>query len=384
MPALSRNCDVHLGELSQDSRFRWSSTFERKGRTMKQRPAVSIDPPAHQSGFFVSGTSNIVRAFVALILAIMLGGPIASVAVAQSTPDASPVASPVAALGIDAAVDWLIGQQDESGGFIGFSGEPDAGLTIDAVLAIASAPGDHTEALTRAEAFLVEAGPAYAEMGPGQAGKLVLALVALGQDPVALGLSDIILASVPGADEAVEGESAYCGFGPFDHAICMLALIAADAELPIHFVETLVDAQIENGGWAFDGSSDVAMADSNTTALAIQALIAAGIDASDATIQNALGYLATLIDPEQGGFAYDANNGLIADANSTAVVIQALIAANEDASSDEWGRSTVTLAGFQNDSGAFRYQHEFPDDNIYATVQAIPALAGLALPINAE
>ncbi|MEZ4497837.1 MAG: hypothetical protein R2845_13905 [Thermomicrobiales bacterium] len=83
------------------------------------------------------------------------------------------------------------------------------------------------------------------------------------------------------------------------------------------------------------------MSDSNTTAIAIQAPIAAGVDPSDESIQAGLAYLETVIDPEQGGFAYDANSGLIADANSTAVVIQALIAAGEDPASDEWGRQAT-------------------------------------------
>jgi hypothetical protein len=39
------------------------------------------------------------------------------------------------------------------------------------------------------------------------------------------------------------------------------------------------------------------------------------------------------------------------------------------------------LATFQNPSGAFRYTDDAPDDNLFATVQAIPALVGLPLPI---
>src|SRR3712207_7726676 len=38
----------------------------------------------------------------------------------------------------------------------------------------------------------------------------------------------------------------------------------------------------------------------------------------------------------------------------------------------------MSLTSFQNPSGAFRYMAEPPDDNLYATLQAIPALAGLA------
>jgi hypothetical protein len=36
------------------------------------------------------------------------------------------------------------------------------------------------------------------------------------------------------------------------------------------------------------------------------------------------------------------------------------------------------LLTFQNASGAFRYMNEPPDDNLYATLQAIPAIAAMA------
>jgi hypothetical protein len=349
---------------------------------MMQHSAAKIDPPAHKSGFSVSGTASWLRYVAALLLAIFLISQTGIVTAAQSTPVASPVAVPTSGPGIEAAIDWLISQQDAGGGFIGFSGEPDPSLTIDAVLAIAAASGDHGESLAAARNYLMDVGQEFAESGPGQAAKLTLALVALGEDSAVFDTIAIITGSIPLSEDLEEGEIGYCGFGPFDHAICTLALAAMGEQLPAGFTDALRASQIENGGWAFDGSAEISMADSNTTGLVIQALIAAGVDASDGAIQAGLGYLATVIDPEQGGFAYDANSGLIADANSTAVVIQALIAAGEDASSDAWGRATAALAGFQNDSGAFRYQHEFPDDNLYATVQAIPAMAGTALPIK--
>jgi hypothetical protein len=39
------------------------------------------------------------------------------------------------------------------------------------------------------------------------------------------------------------------------------------------------------------------------------------------------------------------------------------------------------LQSFQNPTGAFRYMADQPDDNLYATLQALPALAGIAWPI---
>ena len=82
-----------------------------------------------------------------------------------------------------------------------------------------------------------------------------------------------------------------------------------------------------------------------------------------------------------GGFAYGPGDPLVADANSTALVIQALIAAFEDPSSPEWGNAALALSQFQTDSGGFRYLLTDEEPNLLATVQAIPAMAGMPLPV---
>ncbi|MCO5177580.1 MAG: hypothetical protein M9890_11525, partial [Thermomicrobiales bacterium] len=70
------------------------------------------------------------------------------------------------------------------------------------------------------------------------------------------------------------------------------------------------------------------------------------------------------------------------DANSTALAIQAVVAAGQNPANWEGGDLTAALATFQNDSGAFQFQPAMPDDSMLATTQAIPALLGEALPIR--
>ncbi len=72
-----------------------------------------------------------------------------------------------------------------------------------------------------------------------------------------------------------------------------------------------------------------------------------------------------------------------ADANSTALVVQALIATGEDPSSQNWGNAMAALLRFQTGGGGFRYLDGDTEANLFATVQAMPALAGLPLPIAA-
>jgi hypothetical protein len=79
---------------------------------------------------------------------------------------------------------------------------------------------------------------------------------------------------------------------------------------------------------------------------------------------------------EDGGWTFQKPSefGEDTDSNSTALVIQALNAAGEDLS--DWGDPMSILASLQESSGAFSFSSTFTGDNILATLQVIPTLAG--------
>jgi hypothetical protein len=107
----------------------------------------------------------------------------------------------------------------------------------------------------------------------------------------------------------------------------------------------------------------------------IQALVASGNGESE-LVSSGMAFLeSTWTD---AGAAYSAAEGTPADANSTALVIQAYAATGEDV-----GDRLETLLTFQNPDGSFHYMAEDPSPNLFATLQAIPALAGTVLPIDA-
>jgi hypothetical protein len=275
----------------------------------------------------------------------------------------------------------LLGQQADDGGFVGFSGETDAGTTVDAVLALAAARQAGVDVdvdLEPALAYLGQGDVAlvYAQTGAGQAAKLVLALTAAGADPRNVNGVDPYSLALAGQDDA----TGFYGFGAFDHALVMLAMVAVGDEVPEEAVSRLVNAQLEDGSWAFDGSEAEGAGDTNTTAIAVQAMAAAGF-ADGRDVLQALDYLRSA-QVTGGGFSYQPADGAAADANSTGIVVQALIAAGQDPASPAWNDAQGALLGFQNESGAFRYMEDPPDDNLFATVQAIPALAGAAFPIG--
>jgi hypothetical protein len=129
----------------------------------------------------------------------------------------------------------------------------------------------------------------------------------------------------------------------------------------------------------------------------MQALVAAGVTGSDASITAALGYL-TSQQTGDAGFAWDKTSPWYtgSDANSTALVIQGLVSVNPS-SLDGWswarsltetGQITLTvhtpterLLDLQLPGGAFEWQPgAYGGPNYLATVQAIPALAERAFP----
>src|SRR6478609_1798291 len=302
MPVLSRNC---IGVCRSQSTFlKWSRSFVRKGRTTVKHGRLSAGgksgSPARQSGFVVSVWSRIRGGSLALLLAITLLGGGAAGAFAQSTPVATPAGTPNGEpLPVAAAVAWLQSQQDAGGGFPGLDGNPDPGTTVDAILALVASPGFDEAAVQKAVAYLDGNAKPYIETGAGQAAKVVLAMAATGGDPTSVnGTNPVEL-----MESSIDPATGLCGMGIYDQAYCVLARVAVGKDVPAEWIDALRKTQISNGGWAFDGSTDEAAADSNTTAMVLQALIAAGVPANDDAVVNGVAFLQTLVVPA-GGFAY--------------------------------------------------------------------------------
>lgn len=293
------------------------------------------------------------------------------VALAQDGTDG---ATPASAVSLQRSVDWLISQQAADGAFIGLDGESDAGITADAIVALAAARQagvDTGTSIEDAVAYLEsgEIAMIYIQEGVGPAAKFLLGLAAAGEnvDDFA-GVSPLAI-----VENSQDPDTGLYGDNLYDHALSLLALDAGEVEVPASAVDALADAQAENGGWGFDGSPEPQSADSNTTSVVIQALDA--IEGDDPQlVTDGFAYLATTVD-EDGAAAFDNAEGSVPDANSTALVAQALIAVDADANAQ-----LAALNGFQNENGAFFFNDDTPDDNLLATVQAIVPLAGAALP----
>ncbi len=272
---------------------------------------------------------------------------------------------------------WLKTQQQPDGGFTnGFSEGSDLGTTCDVILAIA-ANGEDASTWASDDGnspldYLYGQVAAGAVDTIGLRAKTVMATLATGQDPAAFAGRDLIAE----LDAAYDEGSGRYGETVFDHALVMLALLNAGQPVPDGAAQHLLDSRGEDGAWTLFGDAD-SVSDTNTSAMAVQALLATGHQGETA---DAFAYLHG-VQNDDGGFPYQnpSDYGTDTDANSTAIVLQALLAAEEPL--DDWapeGSSPLDAltALHDSDSGGFLWQAAVPGPNVLATAQAIPALAG--------
>lgn len=286
-----------------------------------------------------------------------------------------------------AAVGYIVRQQSKSGAVKGFS---TIGTTSDAVVAMVAAKRgkrDINEALN----FLARKTKAgKLPDDAGVYGKVIMAVVAGDRDPRAFGGGTNLVKKLR-ATEQPDG-SLGDGVQVFSHALGVLGLRAARVSLSEESVRWLVDAQCGNGGWAFDkpsapedddncksGDDDFVGADSNTTAVAVMALEAAGESAS----VDPFPYLRTVRDDDKRGWGYD-QSFAVTDTNSTSLVIQAYLAAGRNVPRG----GMKALRGLQpklcgRNGGGFRfvYGKDQPVD-VGATVAAVPALMKEPFPLR--
>jgi hypothetical protein len=309
------------------------------------------------------------------------------VAAALALPGAATIGEPAVLAAPDAAtcaLMYLHGQQAASG----VVGSP--GATEDYIFGAAANGFDPTTlaAPGGASAYAYLGANAAAIVGDaGATAKLTLAAIVGRLDPTAFGGQDL-LADLDSTYSATTG--AFGNGQTYPQALAILALdAAADAAHPVpaDSVTYLTAAQNTDGSWNYLAVKDAAGGgDTNSTAIAIQALVAAGAAASDASITAALAYL----DAQQladAGFPYsDAFGPPFSDPDSDATVIQALVAAGENPTGAAWTKAGVTprqnMLTFRDAAtGGFVYPGN-PGPDAFTTSQVPAGLAGVPFPGN--
>lgn len=230
------------------------------------------------------------------------------------------------------AAGFVASQQAPNGSFPAFS---PIGSTADAVVSLVVA-GHGERTVDKALAYLerqVERGKA---VGVGLQAKVVLAVVATGGNPRRFGGENLV--SAIRSTEQPDGRLGD-GTAVFDQTLGLLALVAAGRSPSDAAFDWLATAQCPDGGWQYDApagpnddehcqnqtdpASDFFLSDTNTSALAVQALEAGG-GTVDPAVEPTL-FFDAIRDVERGGWGFTWGFQTT-DANSTALVIQAYVA----------------------------------------------------------
>lgn len=272
------------------------------------------------------------------------------------------------------AAKWLATKQEADGGFSsGFSKGSDVGATADAVVAFVAA-GLPVESVKNAAGLspldYLKAQFSSAKLNTGEYAKIAIAVKAAGLNPAQFGGENVLNQIMAGYNS----KTGIFGDNVFVHAESILALATNGDTVPTKAITTLESLQSPAGGWSFMGNGEP---DVDTTAMAVQALIAVGRPAATGTAGRGMGYLHSLQNND-GGFPYQSPSqyGTDSNANSTALVAQAIIAGGTqpEAWAAPGGNPLSAIIILQQPSGAFAYQATMPGDNTLATIGAIQAL----------
>jgi hypothetical protein len=254
-----------------------------------------------------------------------------------ATASADPVpASPEAGQAEPHVAGWVARQLADSGGDVksSYTGTTDYTQVAYAVMALAGAGVARTEIDLTAD-FLIDAGDAYIGAPDaitdkwGSVSVVALALQIAGRDatryPGAAGERDLI-ADLRGNIGADGSPGTFAS--AFTASLTVIALARTDEGAPAELVDWLkaqpcVDATSANyGGFGFAEAGDCEGGDPESTAFAIQGLLAAGVPADDAVVQAAQTYLETQQEAS-GGWGSPAF-GTPANATATGKIVQAL------------------------------------------------------------
>jgi hypothetical protein len=249
---------------------------------------------------------------------------------------------------------FLESRQHDSGGFAEAGRTPDLQMTAWATLGLTSAGGS-PEALAKARGYLLaRAGEAAVETD--------VALVAMA------------LAATGGTPEELLAKLRAHRPGKLVNATIwtILALRQAGEPAPPALATTLRRAQHGSGGWAWlrGGAPDT-----NDTAVAIQALRAAGV--TGAPIRRGVAYLRAA-QRRDGGFGLTPARA--SDAQSTAWAIQAFLAAGVKPGAAAYRY----LAKLRREDGSYSYSARYATTPVWVTSQVLPAVAGKPFPLRSR
>jgi len=279
-------------------------------------------------------------------------------------------------------IEYLQGQQSGSDGSIPVGASTDA---VSEEYAIGAAAAGYDPSALRHGAgpsvmAYLAAHAASACAAAGACGELLQAVAAAGLNPASFGGVDLLTTLngfyATGTGVFGDGEA-------FTQTLAIQGLVAAHQPVPAAALGHLITAQDSDGGWDFKlvkNDTGFDTSDTNSTAMVLMALDAAGVHSRDGS---ALAWLHTQQDLTSGGFPYQAGSGT--DPDSTALVLQALLATGQNPDGPAWapgGHAPLAeLIATQNSDGGFAFPGN-PAPDPFTTAQVPPALERGAYPLT--
>ena len=252
---------------------------------------------------------------------------------------------------------WLAAQVTADGSVHNVSDDPSPGATLLTALGLATA-GTEQATFTRTVGWLRDHVDAVTGTGatadPGQLGYLLLVVDAAGADATSFGGVNLVtrLGGTLGQFEpGLYGQADPTYDGAFRQSLAILGLAAVGAPQGTGSVAWLtaqqcggVDAAIQGGWESYRAPATACTApdpnlftgpDTNSTAIAAEALAAVGVTPG----ADALGWLDRAQN-SSGGWGF--LPGLDDDPNSTALVVQAIVASGQSPTTGQWVEGTNT------------------------------------------
>jgi hypothetical protein len=236
------------------------------------------------------------------------------------------------------------------------------GQQADAIVALRAA-GRPNLALRARVRRLAAIAPRYA-VTAGAAAKVVLATRAVGTSPRRFAGVDYVA--------RIEGRRRGGRYGAtaYDQALAIIALRAVGRPVPRSAIAAL---RADRSGPAWNAVLQRRSApEVDTTSLVVVALRRAGLGARDPMVRGAMTWIARQRN-RSGGYA-SAGGGRPTEANATATTIAALRTAGRTPPA----ATLRALRGLQRPDGAFRWRAGAAGSLLLATLDAVPALAGVS------
>jgi uncharacterized membrane protein len=342
-------------------------------------PGPSVPAAPMNGALRVLGGPPAALALMLCVPVLVLGATACARATATSSQTTPQDTARAARVAINGELAYLAGAQDTDGGFGATPGQPSSELyTAWAAIGIA-ATGRSPLSMSRDGHTVLDAlkSEAASLNGAGDLERTILALHACGAS----------VHTLPGGDPVKRLLGYRAGDGSFGHlanltAFAILALRAAGDGPRSATVSAaarwLARQQDSDGGFGF--ATKGAGSDVDDTAAAMQALAMAGLRGGPAMTRG-VAFLHRAQDLDGG---YPQEQGGSSNAQSTAWAVQALLAAGRDPAKVTRGASPSPLAYLESlvgPEGSVRYSRTGTQTPVWVTAQALTALAEKPLPI---